>query len=99
MSKSVESLIRLIRGQRIILDADLARVYGVPTKQLNQAVRRNLDRFPDDFAFRLANQEVAILRSQIVTSSRREIGFHIRDEVHEKSSGRKISAGVQKERR
>ena len=65
----VEHLIRTIRGQRIILDADLARVYGVPTKQLNQAVKRNLDRFPDDFAFQLANQEVAILRSQIVTSS------------------------------
>ena len=65
----VESLIHLIRGQRIILDADLARVYGVPTKQINQAIKRNLDRFPDDFAFQLTNQEVAILRSQIVTSS------------------------------
>ncbi len=191
----VEHLIRTVRGQRIILDADLARVYGVPTKQLNQAVKRNLDRFPDDFAFQLTNQEVAILRSQFVTSSsyggrrylplvftehgaimaanvlnstraeqmsvfvvrafvkmrealgtsrqlaeklaelerrltdrldvhekaivhildeikkimeplppepepkRREIGFHVRDEVHEKSSGRKVSAGVQKERR
>ena len=67
--ESVESLIRLMRGQRVILDADLARVYGVPTKQLNQAVKRNLDRFPDDFAFQLDNQEVAILRSQFVTSS------------------------------
>jgi len=65
----VEGLIRLIRGQRIILDADLGRIYGVPTKQLNQAIKRNLDRFPDDFAFQLTNQEVAILRSQIVTSS------------------------------
>jgi phage regulator Rha-like protein len=65
----VESLIRLIRGQRVILDSDLARVYGLPTKRLNQAVKRNPDRFPADFAFQLANQEVAILRSQFVTSS------------------------------
>jgi phage regulator Rha-like protein len=65
----VESLIHLIRGQRVILDSDLAQVYGVPTKRLNQAVKRNPDRFPADFAFQLANQEVAILRSQFVTSS------------------------------
>jgi hypothetical protein len=64
-----ESLIRLIRGQRVILDADLANIYGVPTKRLNQAVKRNRDRFPDDFAFQLDNQEVVILRSQFVTSS------------------------------
>ena len=70
-NESVEDLIRLVRGQRVILDADLARVYGVPTKQLNQAVKRNVDRFPDDFAFQLTNQEVAILRSQIVTSKER----------------------------
>lgn len=65
----VELLIRIIRGQRVILDADLAVVYDVPTKQLNQAVKRNPDRFPADFAFQLVNQEVAILRSQFVTSS------------------------------
>jgi phage regulator Rha-like protein len=65
----VDNLIRTVRGRRVILDADLARVYGVLTKQLNQAVKRNLDRFPDDFAFQLTNHEVAILRSQIVTSS------------------------------
>jgi phage regulator Rha-like protein len=71
VTESVETLIRTIRGQRVILDADLARVYGVPTKQLNQAVKRNLDRFPDDFAFQLEPQEVAALRSQIVTSKGR----------------------------
>jgi hypothetical protein len=64
----VENLICAIRGQRVILDFDLAQVYGVPTKRLNQAVKRNLDRFPADFAFQLANQEVTILRSQFVTS-------------------------------
>ena len=65
----VEEWIRVIRGQRVILDVDLARVYGVPTRQLNQAIKRNLDRFPDDFAFQLEPQEVAALRSQIVISN------------------------------
>jgi phage regulator Rha-like protein len=55
----------------VILDVDLAQVYGVPTRQLNQAIKRNLDRFPDDFAFQLEPQEVAALRSQIVISNRR----------------------------
>src|ERR1022692_4699514 len=67
----VESLIHLIRGQRIILDADLARVYGVPTKRLNEAVKRTLERFPSDFSFLLKPQDVASLRSQIATSNRR----------------------------
>jgi phage regulator Rha-like protein len=67
----VEDLIRIIRGQRVILDSDLAVVYGVPTKRLNEAVRRNLDRFPFDFAFLLEPQEVASLRSQIATSKGR----------------------------
>jgi len=67
----VESLIRLIRGHRVILDSDLARVYGVPTKRLNEAVKRNHKRFPSDFAFLPEPQEVASLRSQIATSKRR----------------------------
>jgi hypothetical protein len=67
----VESLIHLIRGQRVILDADLARVYGVPTKRLNEVVKRTLERFPSDFAFLLKPQEVASLRSQIATSKGR----------------------------
>ena len=67
----VESLIHLIRGQRVILDADLARVYGVPTKRLNEAVKRTHERFPSDFAFLLKPQEVASLRSQIATSKGR----------------------------
>ena len=64
----VEALIQVIRGQRVILDADLARIYGVPTKRLNEAVRRNAERFPGDFAFQLAREQVAILRSQFATS-------------------------------
>ncbi len=64
----VEQLIQTIRGQRVILDTDLARVYGVTTKRLNEAVRRNIDRFPRDFAFQLGPQEYEIMRSQIVTA-------------------------------
>ena len=63
-------LIRLIRGLRVILDADLARLYGVPTKAFNQAVKRNLSRFPADFLFRLNPAESEdLMRSQIVTAS------------------------------
>jgi phage regulator Rha-like protein len=69
--EAVESLIHLIRGQRVILDADLARVYRVPTKRLNEAVKRTHKRFPSDFAFLLEPQEVASLRSQIATSKGR----------------------------
>lgn len=58
----VAELIQVIRGQRVILDADLARVYGVPTKRLNEAVKRNVDRFPLDFMFRLKVNEVALFR-------------------------------------
>ena len=69
-AEPVESLIRVIRGQRVILDADLARVYGVTTKALNQAVKRNRERFPSDFLFRLTADEalaVQCSRSQFVT--------------------------------
>lgn len=67
----VEELIQTVRGQRVILDTDLARIYGVPTKQINQAVKRNQERFPKDFAFLLKPQEVAASRSQIVTLKQR----------------------------
>ena len=68
--ESIEHLIFTIRGQRVILDADLARLYGVPTKQFNQAFKRNRDRFPSDFTFQLTAAEFAALNwSQSVTSS------------------------------
>ncbi len=63
------SAIHIIRGHRVMTDADLAKFYGVTTKVLNQAVRRNKHRFPQDFAFRLAAEEFKNLRSQNVTSS------------------------------
>lgn len=64
----LETRIVSIRGLSVLLDADLAVLYGVSTKALLQAVRRNPERFPADFMFQLSNQEVGILRSQIVTS-------------------------------
>ena len=63
----IERTIRLIRGHKVMLDADLAGLYRVPTKVLNQAVKRNTERFPNDFMFRLTADEGAFLRSQTVT--------------------------------
>ena len=63
----VEPLIRANRGERVILDSDLSRIYGVPTKRLNEQVRRNAERFPEDFVFRLSDAEAGSLRSQIAT--------------------------------
>lgn len=66
---SLEPLIFTIRGHRVILDADLARLYGVPTYRFNEAIKRNRRRFPDDFAFQLTAAEFSNLRSQIAISS------------------------------
>ena len=68
-SDAIRSRILTIRGVQVILDRDLAELYGVPTKALNQAVKRNIDRFPDRFMFQLTKDEVSNLRSQIVTSN------------------------------
>jgi ORF6N domain-containing protein len=65
----IESRIYLIRGLKVLLDADLAALYQVETKVFNQAVRRNQERFPDDFMFQLTPKEDEALRSQIVTSN------------------------------
>jgi hypothetical protein len=66
--KSIQNRIYELRGERVMLDFDLAALYEVPTKVLNQAVKRNLERFPEDFMFRLTESEWEALRSQIVTS-------------------------------
>lgn len=72
LAPPVEQVIRTVRGHRVILDADIAALYGVLTKALVQAVKRNPERFPNDFMFRLTRDEAdAINRSQIVTSSQK----------------------------
>jgi hypothetical protein len=71
--RPVESLIHVIRNQKIMLDIDLAALYGVTTKAFNQTIKRNAARFPEDFMFRLDDRETAVLRSQIVTASKRNI--------------------------
>jgi hypothetical protein len=65
----IQRTVRLLRGQRVMLDFDLARLYGVSTAALNQAVQRNADRFPADFAYQLTQQELTDLMSQIVISN------------------------------
>lgn len=65
----VERRIHLVRGRKVILDADLATLYQVPTGALNQAVRRNVERFPEDFMFQLNNEEFENWKSQIVMSN------------------------------
>jgi hypothetical protein len=65
----IETLILEIRGQKVLLDSDLATLYGVPTKRLNEQVRRNRARFPEDFLFQLSKEEFENWRSQIATSN------------------------------
>ena len=65
----IESKIFLIRGKKVMLDRDLALLYGVPTKRLNEQVKRNIKRFPHDFMFQLTEEEFEILRSHFATSS------------------------------
>ena len=68
-TERIEQAILLIRGHKVMLDVDLAKLYGVPTKALNRAVKRNLERFPEDFMFQLTYQEVRTLRCQFGTSN------------------------------
>jgi len=73
--KPIESLILNVRNQKVILDADLAELYGVPTKVFNQAFKRNAERFPDDFAFQLTAKEFAGLRSQMTAANSSQIAM------------------------
>ncbi len=68
IAPDVTNLILAVRGQRVILDADLAKLYGVPTFRFNEAVKRNRHRFPDDFLFRLTREEAEVLTSQSAMS-------------------------------
>ncbi len=68
-TESIETKILTIRGHRVMLDADLAELYGVETKRFNEQVRRNVERFPEDFMFQLSEEEFDGLRSQFATSN------------------------------
>ena len=75
LAGNIEPLIKVIRGQQVMLDKDLAMLYGVEAKVLNQAVKRNVERFPNDFRFQLTKEEC--LRSQIVTLNEKR-GQHLK---------------------
>ena len=96
----VETLILFVRGERVILDADIAGLYGVETKALVRAVKRNLDRFPDDFMFQLTAEETVRLRCQIGTSNDRA-GRGGRREIPNsfKEQGVSIMSGVMRSER
>ncbi len=74
-SDNIQQMIYIIRGQKVMLDEDLAQLYEVPTKVLIQAIKRNRARFPQDFMFQLNNEEARQMRSQFVTASKRNIRF------------------------
>ena len=73
-AERIARYILVIRGKRVLLDADLATLYAVSTKRLNEQVKRNRDRFPEDFMFQLREEEAAVLRSQIATSNNKRGG-------------------------
>lgn len=68
-AETIERKIYLVRGQKVMLDRDLAQLYGVETRVLNQAVRRNIDRFPDDFMFSLTREEITRISQFVISSS------------------------------
>lgn len=72
----IVSRMLLVRGQKVMLDADLAELYGVTTKALNQMVKRNAERFPEDFAFQLTPREAGNLRSKFATSRSQYVDFN-----------------------
>lgn len=67
--KKIEKMIYIVRGQKVMIDSDLAELYGVETKRLNEQVKRNIDRFPHDFMFECSYEELEILRSQFATTN------------------------------
>jgi len=67
--EGITARILLVRGQKVMIDADLAELYGVSTKRLNEQVKRNSERFPEDFCFQLTAEELTDLRSQFATSN------------------------------
>lgn len=84
--KSIQNRIYELRGERVMLDFDLAALYEVPTKVLNQAVKRNIKRFPEDFMFQLSSFEWQTMRSQFVTASESQNG--LRSQIVTLNTGR-----------
>ena len=94
--ETIENLILNIRGKQVMLDRDLARLYGVETKVLNQAVKRNIERFPDDFMFQLTKEEIQNLmfsRSQFVTLKMEDAGTEIESESKSKITTLRMARG------
>lgn len=89
MPTHIAELIRFVRGQRVILASDLAKLYAVPTKALNLAVKRNIDRFPTDFMFVLTKKETAALRFQIETSKTGRGGRRYLEKAYSPSGSKK----------
>jgi hypothetical protein len=79
--ENVAQLVFFIRGEKVMFDADLAMLYGVEVRSLNQAVARNRKRFPADFAFQLTGDELAALRSQLVISKSPTNGVGVADRL------------------
>lgn len=75
--ETIDSKIYIIRGIKVMLDRDLAELYGIETKQLKEQVKRNLDRFPDDFMFELTKKELTNWRSQFATSNKDIMGLRV----------------------
>ena len=94
----ITSAIHLVRGHRVMLDADLAALYGVTTKRLNEQVRRNRARFPEDFMFVLAADEAASLKSQFATSKsgrgREVTGPGVGDRMARSAEAAKLDAAI-----
>ena len=94
----IESKILFMRGKKVMLDRDLADLYGVETKVLKQAVKRNIDRFPEDFMFQLSQEELNDWRSQFVTSKRDKKGLRYRPFAFTKNGVAMLSSVLNSQR-
>jgi len=98
LHNAIEQKIYLIRGQKVMIDRDLAMLYGVPTKRLKEQVKRNIGRFPEDFMFQLTKKEFEYWRSQIATSNSDKMGLRHRPYVFTEQGVAMISTVLNNER-
>ncbi len=94
----IENKILFIRGKKVMLDRDLAILYGVETRALNQAIRRNIKRFPEDFMFQLTKEEMEIWKSQIVISNKEKMGLRKRPYAFTENGVAMLSSVLNSER-